>query len=107
MPSRLHGASPAAYIAWVLLIAVIVVSLDDVASSFEQLVEGVPSMASLLDRMIPPNIESGFLTRVFWQIIETFQIALVGTAIGIVLSLPIAWLASREHLAAGAVFVSG
>jgi len=65
MPSRLHGASPAAYIAWVLLVAVIVVSLDDVAPSFEQLVEGVPSMASLLDRMIPPNIESGFLTRVF------------------------------------------
>lgn len=95
MPSRLHDASPASYIAWVVLLTVIVVSLDDVAPSFDQLVEGIPSMASLLDRMIPPNTEGGFLTRVFWQIIETFQIALVGSAIGIALSLPIAWLASR------------
>lgn len=95
MPSRLRGVSPGAFIGWVILLTVIVVSLDDVAPSFTQLVEGVPSMASLLDRMMPPNTESAFMTRVFWQIVETFQIALVGSAIGIALSLPIAWLASR------------
>ena len=95
MPSRMRGASPGAFIGWVLLLTVIVVSLDDVAPSFGQLVDGVPSMLSLLDRMIPPNTESAFLDRIFWQIIETFQIALVGSAIGIALSLPIAWLASR------------
>ena len=91
----MRGASPGAFIGWVLLLTVIVVSLDDVAPSFGQLVDGAPSMLFLLDRMIPPNTETAFLDRVFWQIVETFQIALVGSAIGIVLSLPIAWLASR------------
>ena len=95
MPSRMRGASPGAFIGWVVLLTVIVVSLDDVAPSYSQLIDGVPSMMSLLDRMIPPNTEGAFLNRVFWQIIETFQSALVGSAIGIALSLPIAWLASR------------
>ena len=61
----MRGASPGAFIGWVLLLTVIVVSLDDVAPSFGQLVDGVPSMLSLLDRMIPHNTESAFLDRIF------------------------------------------
>jgi phosphonate transport system permease protein len=53
-------------------------------------------MAQLVGRMIPPNVEPGFLLRVFWRMIETFQIAVVGTAIGVVLSLPFAWLSAKD-----------
>lgn len=94
-PSRLSGVSPAAFMGWVVLIAVIVTSMNDVAPSLDRLASGIPNMLSLFDRMTPPNTEEAFLGRVFWKIIETFQIALVGAAIGIVLSLPIAWLAAR------------
>jgi phosphonate transport system permease protein len=101
-PSRWPRTSAPAFLMWVILVAVIVVSIDDVAPSPQQLVQGVPSMLSLLDRMTPPNTESAFLTRVFFQIVETFQIALVGTAVGILLSLPIGWLAARGVSPAGA-----
>ncbi len=56
---------------------------------------GLPNMVDLLGRMTPPNLEPDFLLRIFWRIVETFQIALAGTAIGIALSLPIAWAAAR------------
>lgn len=94
-PDRIPKGSAASFVGWVIVVAVIVVSLDDVAPSFTQLADGIPSMFNLLDRMMPPNTEADFLTRIFWQIVETFQIALVGSAIGICLSLPIAWLAAR------------
>lgn len=95
MPERFPLRSTLSYMGWVILIAVIVASMNDVAPSPQQLIDGVPSMMSLIDRMLPPNTEADFMTRMFWQIVETFQIALVGSAIGIVLSLPIAWLAAR------------
>jgi len=69
--------------------------MQQVAPSPKQLIDGVPGMISLADRMTPPNLDPAFLTRVFWRIVETFQIALVGAAIGILLSLPIGWLAAR------------
>ena len=52
-------------------------------------------MANLIERMLRPSFEPGFLMRVTWRTIETLQIAFVGTVIGVLLSLPIAWLASR------------
>jgi len=45
--------------------------------------------------MLPPNLEPDFLARVALRMIETFQIALVGAVLGIVVSLPIAWCAAR------------
>ncbi len=75
--------------------AVIIASIGQVAPSPEKLAVGVPKLLDLLGRMMPPNTEPAFMQRMFWRIIETFQIALAGTVIGIVLSLPMAWLAAR------------
>ncbi len=95
VPPRLTMGSPLTFMAWVILIAVIVTSMNDVAPSPEQIARGVPNMISLLDRMTPPNLETAFMVRVSWLIVETFQIALVGAAIGIIVSIPIGWLAAR------------
>ena len=46
--------------------------------------------------MFPPNTDPDFLQRVGKKILETMQIAIAGTAIGILLSFPIAWLAARR-----------
>jgi len=94
-PKRIGSVSPVTFVAWVVFLTVIIVSMDDVAPSIGQLADGIPSMLSLVDRMLPPNTEAAFMERMFWQIIETFQIALVGSAIGIALSVPIGWLAAR------------
>jgi phosphonate transport system permease protein len=95
-PSRVPSISPLTFSFAVALVALVTVSAGQVAPSPEQLAGGVPRMANLVGRMIPPNIEPGFLLRVFWRMIETFQIALVGTAIGVVLSLPFAWLSAKD-----------
>ena len=95
VPPRLSGISPVAFVLWVALAAIIIASMTEVAPSPERLAAGAPRMGSLLERMMPPNLEPDFLARVGERMVETLQIALVGTAIGIVLSLPIAWLAAR------------
>ena len=95
LPPRLSRISPVSFVVWIALAAVILASMNDVAPSFQRLADGLPSMLSLLDRMTPPNVEPDFLRRVGLRIVETIQIALVGAAIGIGLSLPIAWCAAR------------
>jgi len=94
-PSRLSNLSAGTFTALVALAALVIVSAADVAPSPERLARGLPAMADLVGRMMPPETEPAFLKRMFWRIVETFQIALVGTVIGILFSLPIAWLAAR------------
>ncbi|MCA1298583.1 phosphonate ABC transporter, permease protein PhnE [Stappia indica] len=94
-PSRLSGLTPTHFVAIVTLGALILASMGQVAPSPQQLATGLPGMVDLVGRMLPPNTEPAFLWRVGVRILETFQIALVGAAIGIVLSLPVAWLAAR------------
>ncbi len=94
-PGRFTGFSPLNFALLVALGAVVLASMGKVAPSPQQLVDGVPGMVNLVGRMLPPNTEPAFLARIGLRILETFQIALVGAAIGILLSLPIAWCAAR------------
>lgn len=95
-PGRFTGFSPLNFVLLVGLGAMILASMGQVAPSPGQLVDGVPGMVDLVGRMLPPNTEPAFLSRVAIRILETFQIALVGAAFGILLSLPIAWCAARK-----------
>jgi len=95
LPSRYPRLSPLSFVAWLTVAAVVIVSIGQVGPSFSQLADGVPGMMKLIDRMMPPNTDSEFLSRIGLRILETMQIALAGAAIGIVLSLPIGWLAAK------------
>lgn len=95
VPGRLTGFSPLNFVLLVALGAIILASMGQVSPSPQQLIDGVPGMINLIGRMLPPNTEQAFLGRIAIRILETFQIALVGAAIGILLSLPIAWCAAR------------
>jgi phosphonate transport system permease protein len=95
IPGRMTRPSPLAFTLTIAAAALIIVSVMQVAPSPAQLVNGAPRMVNLVDRMLPPNIEPAFLGRVLWRTVETLQIAVVGTVIGVLLALPIAWLASR------------
>jgi phosphonate transport system permease protein len=92
---RYSGLSPVAFSLAVVLGALAIAALSKVGPTPQQLVDGVPNMVNLLDRMLPPNTDPDFLKRVGHKILETLQIAFAGAAIGIVLSVPIAWLAAR------------
>lgn len=96
VPSRLSGITPLHFVVIVTLAAVILGSMGQVAPSPGQLAAGAPGMVNLVGRMMPPNLEPDFLWRIAVRILETFQIALVGAAIGIAISLPpVGWLAAR------------
>lgn len=94
-PSRLPSISPLSFTVLVVVGALFLVSMGQVAPSPEKLANGLPRMAELVGRMLPPNTEPGFLQRMGWRILETLQIALVGTVFGVVISLPMGWLAAR------------
>ena len=55
----------------------------------------MPRLGSLISRMLPPHFEPGFLVRMAWRLVETMEIALAGTVLGVALSLPIGWLSAR------------
>ncbi len=95
LPPRSGRMNPITFTLLVAGLAVLVVSMGQVAPSPQQLMDGAPNMVRLVDRMTPPNLDPQFLLRIFWKMIETFQIALVGAVIGIVISLPLAWIAAR------------
>lgn len=95
LPPRFAGASAMQFVLLIAAGALVLSSIYQVAPSPERLVTGAPRMANLLGRMMPPATETVFLIRIAGQLIETFQIAVAGTFIGIVLSLPIAWLSAR------------
>lgn len=95
LPGRFSGLSPFAFSLMVAGLAVVFASMAQVAPGPQKLIDGAPGMVRLVDRMLPPNLDPDFLLRIFWKIVETFQIALVGAFLGILASLPIAWLAAR------------
>lgn len=72
----------------------IVVSIDGAGVSPGELVSGLPHMGRLVGEMFPPDL--GRLDRMALALLETFQMALVGTAFGIVLSVPLAILAAER-----------
>ena len=94
-PSRLAGSGALRFALLVAVGAVIVSSVYQVGPSPDRLLAGAPRMANLVGRMLPPDVTPSFLSRVAGQLLETLQIAIAGTFIGIVLSLPVAWLSAR------------
>jgi len=62
--------------------------------SVSSFVAGLPWIADFLERMLPPNF--AFMQKLVKPAIETVQIALWGTLLGIVLALPVCFFAARN-----------
>jgi phosphonate transport system permease protein len=83
-----------------LAVAAVLASLRGIGFSASSFLDGLPHMGRILAEMSPPSLErAGPVAK---AILETFQMALVGTVAGVVLSLPLAVLATR-HLSPNAV----
>jgi phosphonate transport system permease protein len=59
-----------------------------------RLIEGIPFMLDFVGRMLPPD--PSVLGQALRGALQTFQIAVVGTAVGAVLALPVAFVAARN-----------
>lgn len=60
----------------------------------QDLITGARGMADLLRRAWPPDISK--LPDMLWPTLETLDIAIFGTVVGVVLALPLATLAARN-----------
>ncbi len=92
---RFHRPSPLAFVVYMLVVAFFVLSLQGAGWSLTDLIEGLPSMGRLVGEMLPPSLDR--LWPVGVSILETFQMALVGTVFGVLLSIPLAVLAARSQ----------
>ncbi|WP_046865673.1 phosphonate ABC transporter, permease protein PhnE [Microvirga massiliensis] len=84
----------AARIGWLLLAAYVVYAGSRLGFTWERFVVGLDHGGRLLSRMFPPTFER-------WQllvdgIVESLQIAVIATFFGVILSLPIGFLAARN-----------
>lgn len=94
-PDRFRRPGLGAFLVYVLAIAFFLVSVDGVGVSIEDLLVGLPDLGRMLGRMFPPDLNR--LGPIALSLLQTFQMALVGTVAGIALSLPLALLATRSQ----------
>jgi phosphonate transport system permease protein len=60
----------------------------------QNLVNGVPYMVDFVSRMVPPNV--AFLDKLWKPALESLQVAIWGTILGVVLALPVTVFAARN-----------
>ena len=95
IPPRLQRPNIITFLIYVFFIAFFIVSLNGAEVSWTEFIKGLPDMYRLVNEMFPPSL--GRLKNVGLSLLETFQMALVGTTFGVLLSLPLAIMASRSQ----------
>lgn len=94
LPPRFERPSLAAFAAYLAVAVFFVLSLRDTGASFADLIGGFPQMGRLIGEMLPPS--TARLEAVGRALLETFQMAFVGTVVGVLISVPVAVLATRH-----------
>jgi phosphonate transport system permease protein len=94
-PGRIEQPKAIQFVLLVAAFAGLAASFYNSEFSVWRLIEGMPNIWRLLNDMFPPDLSR--LPAVLRGILETFQMAIVGTFVGVLLSLPIAVLATRTH----------
>jgi phosphonate transport system permease protein len=95
LPSRFAWPSPLRFVLYVAVAAFLIASIDGVDISLGELVEGIPSIGRMIGQMFPPNFTR--IGPILLSLLETFQMAVVGTVFGVLFSLPLAVLAARSQ----------
>lgn len=94
LPARFERPGMLTFLAYLLALAFLVLALEGSQFSLAGILEGLPHMVDLLGRMVPPDVSR--IGPILRALLETFQMALVGTLLGVILSLPLAIWATRR-----------
>ena len=92
MPARLERPRILTFVLLIAAAAFVLSSFTTTGVSLEKLIRGLPALGRLGSQMFPPSTER--LEAVFWSLLQTFQMAVAGTILGLALSLPLAILAA-------------
>lgn len=93
-PRRFERPGILAFLVYLLALGFFILALEGSKISVSGFIEGLPQMADLFARMVPPDISR--IVPIGKALLETFQMALVGTTLGVAFSLPLAVLATRR-----------
>lgn len=94
MMARFMRPGAFAFVIYLVFFAFFIVSLEGTNFSLVALFTGIPDLARILGEMFPPSFDR--IGPISLALLETFQMALVGTVFGVLLSLPLAILATRR-----------
>ncbi|AXF57909.1 phosphonate ABC transporter, permease protein PhnE [Salicibibacter kimchii] len=94
MPKRFKLPSPPMILITIGGLILFILGLGSMEMSVDRFFSGIVNMFHFIISAFPPDLER--LQTALVAMYETFQIALVGTVFGVILSLPIALLASRN-----------
>lgn len=94
MPDRFALPPTWKFILYMIGVAFFVWSVQGSGLSGGDLIRGIPNMIRLLGEMTPPD--PARLSSISKAMLQTFQMAIVGAAIGIIISFLLAGLASRR-----------
>ncbi|KQU50384.1 phosphonate ABC transporter permease [Bosea sp. Leaf344] len=89
---RFARPSAAAFTGGFLALALLIWSFSGSELSAEKLIRGIPAMGNIIGRMFPPDL--GRLDAILASLASTFQMAVSGCVLGLVLSFPLAILAA-------------
>ena len=93
---RTQKANAFIFMTWVVVLAFVTwcfqVMTQDTIWSFA--LDAPRQAVDISGRMIPPNFP--YINELLWPIWETINIATLGTLLGIVIAIPIAFLAARN-----------
>lgn len=94
MPPRWQNPSLFTWIIAIVFIGFVISGLQHAEITLSRLTQGVVNIGGFLSRAFPP--ETSRTVPLLIRIRETFEMALIGTTVGVILSLPIALLGSRN-----------
>ncbi len=92
-PPRWERPNALTFMIGFVVIAFILWSFASVGLSWERIERGIPALGSIFQRMFPPDIER--LPQILTSLLITFQMALVGCILGLILAFPISILAAE------------
>ena len=94
-PARFERPSPLAFGVGFVALAFLAIAVDGVGVSPAEFVRGFPGIGRMLAQMVPLDLTR--LAFVGRALLETFQMAVVGTVFGIAWALPLAIVATRSQ----------
>ncbi|MFB4213243.1 phosphonate ABC transporter, permease protein PhnE [Shouchella sp. JSM 1781072] len=94
MPPRFKRPSLLTWLGWLVFLTLFIMGIQHGGVSIDRLSTGFVNMVHFISTAFPPD-PSRF-SSISAAMYETFQIALVGTVFGVIISLPVALLASRN-----------
>ncbi|MEX0640323.1 MAG: phosphonate ABC transporter, permease protein PhnE [Nitrosopumilaceae archaeon] len=77
-----------------LVIAGIIVMSYNIDANPAEFVKGIPNLAIVLKEMT--EVEPNLFDTAFWSMLETIEMAFIGTVVGVTIALPLSMLAARN-----------